>query len=226
MRRASVHSLGPGRPEDAAALARMQFAAWLETYPGAAPGIDERWVREQRGDLLTEDGAAGWRAFLDKASHRPHTAFCHTARAADGALTAVLCGLREDTAPDTATKAPATGTSSANVPTGRSSASVPTGTSSGSAPTGPPSGSVTLGPMYVLRRAQGLGIGSRLMAAFLAWAGDAPMRLWVTSTNEGAIRFYRRHGFAPTGEHQLWRGRLPNVRMVRSGTGEGSPPTV
>ncbi|MFD9813761.1 GNAT family N-acetyltransferase [Streptomyces sp. NPDC059080] len=169
----------------------MQFAAWLETYPGAAPGIDERWIREQRGDLLTEEGAAGWRTFLDKASHHPHLAFCHVARAPAGALTAVLCGLREDAAAPEAAANPA--------------------------PSGPSSESVTLGPMYVLRRAQGLGIGGRLRDAFLAWAGDAPMRLWVTSSHDRAIRFYRRHGFAPTGEHHLWRDRLPNIRMARGG---------
>jgi GNAT superfamily N-acetyltransferase len=166
----------------------MQFAAWLETYPGAAPGIDEQWIREQRGDLLTEEGAAGWRAFLDKASGDPHRAFCHAARDPDGALTAVLCGLRTE-----------------------------------AAASDPSSESITLGPMYVLRRAQGLGVGSRLMDAFLAWAGDAPMRLWVTSSNARAIRFYRRHGFTPTGERHLWRGRLPNIRMARGG---GSSPTV
>lgn len=195
-RRAPVHPLGPGRPEDAPALARMQFAAWLETYPGAAPGIDERGIREQRGDLLTDEGAAGWRTFLDKASHHPHLAFCHVARAPDGALAAVLCGLREDAAAPEAAANPA--------------------------PPGPSSESVTLGPMYVLRRAQGLGIGGRLMDAFLTWAGDAPMRLRVTSSNDRAIRFYRRHGFAPTGEHHLWRDRLPNIRMARGG-GPGDP---
>ncbi|MFF9478012.1 GNAT family N-acetyltransferase [Streptomyces sp. NPDC014733] len=173
----------------------MQFAAWLETYPGTAPGIDEQWIREQRGDLLREEGAAGWRAFLDKASHRPHRAFCHVARAPEGAVTAVLCGLREAAAPAT-------------------------GTTAHAPPPDPPPETVTLGPMYVLRRAQGLGIGSRLMDTFLAWAGRAPVRLWVTSSNEGAVRFYRRHGFTPTGERHLWRDRLPNIRMVRDG-GEG-----
>ena len=75
---------------------------------------------------------------------------------------------------------------------------------------------VNLGPMYLLRQAQGNGIGAQLMAVFLSWAGKGPMRLWVTAYNERAIRFYRRYGFRTTDEQHLWRGRLPNVRMVRA----------
>ncbi|WP_406202785.1 GNAT family N-acetyltransferase [Kitasatospora sp. NBC_01560] len=74
---------------------------------------------------------------------------------------------------------------------------------------------VTLGPMYLLGEARGRGVGQRLMGEFLAWAGGAEIRLWVTAYNAGAVRFYERHGFARTGERELWRGRLPNVRMVR-----------
>ncbi|MEU9045207.1 MULTISPECIES: GNAT family N-acetyltransferase [unclassified Kitasatospora] len=77
---------------------------------------------------------------------------------------------------------------------------------------------VTLGPMYLLDEAQGQGIGSRMMNEFLAWAGDTPMRLWVTDYNERAVRFYQRYGFTTTGERELWRGRLPNVRMTRNTT--------
>ncbi|WP_405362304.1 GNAT family N-acetyltransferase [Kitasatospora sp. NBC_00085] len=74
---------------------------------------------------------------------------------------------------------------------------------------------VTLGPMYLLDEAQGRGTGGRLMGEFLEWARGAPMRLWVTDYNEKAIRFYQRYGFRITGERELWRGRLPNVRMAR-----------
>ncbi|MGV9267898.1 GNAT family N-acetyltransferase [Kitasatospora sp. NPDC003701] len=76
---------------------------------------------------------------------------------------------------------------------------------------------VTLGPMYLLAQAQGQGVGGRLMGDFLSWAQDAPVRLWVTEYNAGAIRFYERYGFRTTGERELWRGRLPNVRMARTG---------
>ncbi|MFE1949654.1 GNAT family N-acetyltransferase [Streptomyces sp. NPDC059524] len=74
---------------------------------------------------------------------------------------------------------------------------------------------VSLGPMYLLNQVQGRGLGGRLMSEFLAWAGDVPIGLWVTDYNAGAVRFYQRHGFKITGERELWRGRLPNVRMVR-----------
>lgn len=74
---------------------------------------------------------------------------------------------------------------------------------------------VTLGPMYVLRDVQGHGLGGHLMTDFLAWAGTARICLWVTEYNDRAVRFYRRHGFASTGERELWRGRLPNLRMAR-----------
>ncbi|MFE9859928.1 GNAT family N-acetyltransferase [Streptomyces sp. NPDC005780] len=77
---------------------------------------------------------------------------------------------------------------------------------------------VTLGPMYLREEARGHGAGGRLMGEFLAWADGAPIRLWVTEYNERAVRFYERYGFEATGERELWRGRLPNVRMVRSCT--------
>ncbi|MFI6601663.1 GNAT family N-acetyltransferase [Nonomuraea sp. NPDC050536] len=82
---------------------------------------------------------------------------------------------------------------------------------------------VTLGPMYLLNEAQGRGIGDRMMREFLAWAGDAPMRLWVTDYNKRAIRFYERYGFEATGERELWRGKLPNIRMVRDTTLSHTP---
>ncbi len=74
---------------------------------------------------------------------------------------------------------------------------------------------VTLGPMYVLREVQGHGLGGHLMTDFLAWAGAARICLWVTEYNDRAVRFYRRQGFTSTGERELWRGRLPNLRMAR-----------
>lgn len=75
---------------------------------------------------------------------------------------------------------------------------------------------VTLGPMYLLEQARGHGAGGLLRGEFLAWAGGAPIRLWVTEYNDRAVRFYERYGFEATGERELWRGRLPNMRMARS----------
>jgi GNAT superfamily N-acetyltransferase len=81
---------------------------------------------------------------------------------------------------------------------------------------------VSLGPMYLLGPAQGRGIGDRLMAEFLAWSGPAPVGLWVTEYNTRAVRFYQRYGFRATSERELWRGRLPNVRMLLTpGAGSG-----
>ncbi|MFD5892234.1 GNAT family N-acetyltransferase [Streptomyces sp. NPDC060334] len=74
---------------------------------------------------------------------------------------------------------------------------------------------VTLGPMYLLDVARGQGVGGRMMGEFLTWAGTSPMRLWVTEYSVQAIRFYERHGFRATTEREIWRGRLPNVRMTR-----------
>ncbi|WP_331773083.1 GNAT family N-acetyltransferase (plasmid) [Embleya sp. NBC_00888] len=73
---------------------------------------------------------------------------------------------------------------------------------------------VTLGPMYLLNETQSQGIGHGLMGEYLPWAEDAPIHLWVTDYTKRAIRFYEHHGFKLTGERELWRGRLPNVRMV------------
>lgn len=86
---------------------------------------------------------------------------------------------------------------------------------------------VTLGPMYLLEQARGHGAGGRLMGEFLAWAEGEPVLLWVTEYNDRAVRFYERYGFEATGERELWRGRLPNMRMARSRTPRverGCPP--
>lgn len=80
---------------------------------------------------------------------------------------------------------------------------------------------VTLGPMYLLAEAQGTGVADLLMGEFLDWAGAAPVRLWVSEFNTRAVRFYGRYGFVATGERELWRDRLLNVRMVRAAGGSG-----
>lgn len=162
----------PPRPEDAASLGPLQSRIWLQTYPDEAAGIDEAWIREQRGTAATEEGVAGWRAFIEAAERRPDLSFCRVVRSGVGSeIVGFLCGRRGE--------------------------------------------AVSLGPMYLLEEVRGHGVGGRLMDEFLAWAGGAPVRLWVTEYNAGAVRFYERHGFRATGERELWRGRLPNVRMVR-----------
>lgn len=169
-----AHVIETPRAEDAESLGQVQLAAWLQTYPHAESGIDESWIREQRGSSATAEGSARWREFIREAERRPDLLFCRVVRAGSG-IAGFLCGRRDDEA-------------------------------------------VTLGPMYLLDEAQGAGLGGRMMSEFLAWAGSAPMLLWVTEYNERAIRFYERHGFRATAEREMWRGRLPNVRMVRPAT--------
>jgi GNAT superfamily N-acetyltransferase len=58
----------------------------------------------------------------------------------------------------------------------------------------------TLESMRVVPQARGRGVGSRLVAAFFAWAKEhGAVRAGVTAyaSNEGAQRFYARHGFEP-----------------------------
>ncbi|WP_405834238.1 GNAT family N-acetyltransferase [Streptomyces sp. NBC_00105] len=165
-----AHQIEAPNPDDAALVGRMQLTAWLQTYPNEDAGIDETWIRQQRGSAVTAEGIAQWREFIEEVVRRPDLLFCRVVRFR-AEIVGVLCGHLND--------------------------------------------GVTLGPMYLLNEAQGHGIGSRLMSEFLVWADEAPMHLWVTSYNERAIRFYERHGFKLTGERELWRGKLPNVRMTR-----------
>lgn len=76
---------------------------------------------------------------------------------------------------------------------------------------------VSLGPMYLLPQAQSRSIGRDLMAAFLTWADDVPIRLWVTAYNKRSSNFSQHYGFVDTGERHMWRDKLPNLRMVRTG---------
>jgi GNAT superfamily N-acetyltransferase len=165
-----THRIEAPHPTDAEAVGRMQLRAWLQTYPNDAAGIDETWIREQRGSAVTTQGITRWREFIAEAGRRPNLLFCRVVLA-EAEIVGLLCGRRDET--------------------------------------------VTLGPMYLLNEAQGQGIGQGLMGEFLPWAEDAPIHLWVTDYNKRAIRFYEHHGFKLTGERELWRGRLPNVRMVR-----------
>ena len=54
--------------------------------------------------------------------------------------------------------------------------------------------------IHVYPAHRGRGVGTALVAAFHEWAaGRGAGRAWVTAyaANEGALRFYARHGFAP-----------------------------
>ena len=54
--------------------------------------------------------------------------------------------------------------------------------------------------LYVEREWRGTGLAEALMAAALAWAedlGQPVVQLYVTASNDRAIRFYERRGFRP-----------------------------
>jgi GNAT superfamily N-acetyltransferase len=54
--------------------------------------------------------------------------------------------------------------------------------------------------MQVMAPWRGRGVGSELVARFRAWAqgrGAIQLRVSAYTANEGALRFYRRHGFTP-----------------------------
>lgn len=53
--------------------------------------------------------------------------------------------------------------------------------------------------MFIQSRWRGDGVGSRLVEAFMEWArgrGAVQVRVTAYAANEGAIRFYQRHGFS------------------------------
>lgn len=64
--------------------------------------------------------------------------------------------------------------------------------------------------IYFLRGVQGGGLGARLFAEVMAWLqAGGPRDVWigVWSENQGAQRFYGRHGFAKAGEYLFPVGR-------------------
>ena len=71
--------------------------------------------------------------------------------------------------------------------------------------------------IYLLGRAQGMGLGTALLGAAI---GESPAYLWVLEDNVRAQAFYRRLGFRPDGRRGVlppeWEG-LPEMRMVRAG---------
>jgi GNAT superfamily N-acetyltransferase len=54
--------------------------------------------------------------------------------------------------------------------------------------------------MHVMAPWRGQSVGTRLVERFRAWATDkgaVQLRVTAYTTNEDAVRFYQRHGFAP-----------------------------
>ncbi|TSE01262.1 GNAT family N-acetyltransferase [Skermania sp. ID1734] len=67
--------------------------------------------------------------------------------------------------------------------------------------------------LYVRASLHGSGLADALLTAAIA---DEPCQLWVFDRNARAQAFYRRHGFAPDGEHRIepFTG-LTEMRMAR-----------
>jgi ribosomal protein S18 acetylase RimI-like enzyme len=63
----------------------------------------------------------------------------------------------------------------------------------------------------------GQGLGEQLLNTVVPPGTGA--QLWVFTANEGAQRFYRRHGFAPDGARNVYRedlaGGVDELRYVR-----------
>lgn len=75
--------------------------------------------------------------------------------------------------------------------------------------------------MFVARRAQGIGVGTRLLRAILGEAGAAGVHVIVarmTSTNDVSINLHRKHGFEEIGtmrEVGNKNGRLLDVYLMQ-----------
>lgn len=82
----------------------------------------------------------------------------------------------------------------------------------GTAPV-PAEGAWHLVSMWVSAELRGQGISDALVADICAAAqarGGTEIELWVTEVNHRALAFYRRAGFAPTGDRQLVRPDEPD----------------
>lgn len=74
--------------------------------------------------------------------------------------------------------------------------------------------------MWTDPSARGRGVASSLLEAAIAFAGDAPVFLSVTETNETARRLYERHGFVATGLTEPLRSNpaltIHELKLVRA----------
>ena len=71
-----------------------------------------------------------------------------------------------------------------------------------------------LDALYIRADARGAGIGTRFIQNFKSTM--AVIKLWTFEANEGAQRFYRRHGFAEVARTDGARNdeRLPDIQFV------------
>lgn len=75
--------------------------------------------------------------------------------------------------------------------------------------------------LYVAKTAQGLGLGTKLLAIALEWMeahSDGPLWIGVWSGNEKALKLYAAYGFGKAGEYQFPVGRwLDDEFILRRG---------
>ena len=76
-------------------------------------------------------------------------------------------------------------------------------------------GSKRLEALYTAKGTHGTGLAQHLMEAGEAFLGHSDVVLEVVSYNQRAKAFYRKYGFEEMGENELFKGKLPNVTMVR-----------
>lgn len=70
--------------------------------------------------------------------------------------------------------------------------------------------------LYVLPEEQNKGYGAQLLNYAVGKCVETP-RLWVLNINEGARRFYRKHGFQESGKRKTLNIGLYELEMVRTG---------
>ena len=71
--------------------------------------------------------------------------------------------------------------------------------------------------LYVAKAAQGLGLGTKLLALSLDWMqarSDGPLWIGVWSENYGAQRFYARHGFEIVGDYSFMVGDHADYELI------------
>jgi ribosomal protein S18 acetylase RimI-like enzyme len=79
-------------------------------------------------------------------------------------------------------------------------------------------GNKRLEGLYVAKSALGTGLAQRLISEASSWLGNADIELEVISYNDRAKAFYRKQGFVELpGENELFKGKLPNITMIRKG---------
>jgi len=181
--------------QDAVSLGMMHLQSWHQTYPSAEHGIDAAWITETVGFLASAAADDFRRRLLAAQRADPTSTFYRLARRGGDVVGFVHASRTAPASEDPSRGQPQAGEGEDQVAEEGHHA--------------------RLEALYVLEEYQGTGLADRLMAAAFAWLGDQPMRLEVAVYNARAIRFYERHGFTPTGETDLFRGRVPCAVMRR-----------